>query len=93
MPALSSLSWGCLHDEFVFRRAMFALHLCHVQLFFDRNTPSQDIIMEYHAVPPEERAQDDKGNPLPWGYVYKECVTRHCRPWGRTNLCLYLFRR
>jgi hypothetical protein len=28
--------------------------------------------MEYHFVPPEERAKDDKGNLLPWGYVYKE---------------------
>lgn len=30
--------------------------------------------MEYHFVPPEERAKDDKGNLLPWGYVYKEYV-------------------
>jgi hypothetical protein len=30
--------------------------------------------MEYHFVPPEERAKDDKGNLLPWGYVYKEWV-------------------
>lgn len=28
--------------------------------------------MEYHAVPPEERARDEQGNLLPWGYVYKE---------------------
>lgn len=28
--------------------------------------------MEYHAVPPEERARDENGNLLPWGYVYKE---------------------
>lgn len=28
--------------------------------------------MEYHFVPPEERARDEKGNLLPWGYVYKE---------------------
>lgn len=37
--------------------------------------------MEYHFVPPEERARDEKGNILPWGYVYKEYVflylTRH----------------
>lgn len=30
--------------------------------------------MEYHFVPPEERARDEKGNLLPWGYVYKEYV-------------------
>lgn len=30
--------------------------------------------MEYHFVPFEERAKDEKGNVLPWGYVYKECV-------------------
>jgi hypothetical protein len=30
--------------------------------------------MEYHSVPPEERARDEKGNLLPWGYVYKEYV-------------------
>ncbi|KAF7715345.1 Uncharacterized protein PECH_001409 [Penicillium ucsense] len=28
--------------------------------------------MEYHAVPPEERARDENGNLLPWGYVYKD---------------------
>ncbi|KKZ59905.1 hypothetical protein EMCG_05291 [[Emmonsia] crescens] len=28
--------------------------------------------MEYHAVPLEERARDEKGNVLPWGYVYKD---------------------
>lgn len=28
--------------------------------------------MEYHFVPAEERAKDEKGNLLPWGYVYKE---------------------
>jgi hypothetical protein len=28
--------------------------------------------MEYHFVPPEERARDEKGNLLPWGYIYKE---------------------
>jgi hypothetical protein len=31
--------------------------------------------MEYHSVPPEERARDEKGNLLPWGYVYKEYVS------------------
>lgn len=30
--------------------------------------------MEYHSVPPEERARDEDGNLLPWGYVYKEYV-------------------
>ena len=30
--------------------------------------------MEYHFVPLEERAKDEKGNVLPWGYVYKEYV-------------------
>lgn len=30
------------------------------------------LAMEYHFVPPEERARDEKGNLLPWGYVYKE---------------------
>lgn len=29
-------------------------------------------IMEYHSVPVEERAKDEKGNLLPWGYMYKE---------------------
>lgn len=29
-------------------------------------------VMEYHSVPPEERARDEDGNLLPWGYVYKE---------------------
>jgi hypothetical protein len=33
------------------------------------------LIMEYHAVPPEERARDEQGNLLPWGYVYKEYVS------------------
>lgn len=33
--------------------------------------------MEYHSVPLEERAKDDKGNILPWGYVYKELVSQH----------------
>jgi hypothetical protein len=31
-----------------------------------------DLAMEYHAVPLEERARDEKGNILPWGYVFKE---------------------
>jgi hypothetical protein len=30
--------------------------------------------MEYHSVPLEERARDEDGNLLPWGYVYKEYV-------------------
>lgn len=30
------------------------------------------VAMEYHFVPVEERAKDEKGNLLPWGYVYKE---------------------
>lgn len=30
------------------------------------------LAMEYHSVPPEERARDEKGNLLPWGYVYQE---------------------
>ena len=33
--------------------------------------------MEYHFVPLEERARDEKGNILPWGYVYKELVVYH----------------
>ena len=37
-------------------------------------------IMEYHAVPPEERARDEKGNLLPWGYIYKECVNKVIAP-------------
>ncbi|RAL11046.1 uncharacterized protein BO97DRAFT_478889 [Aspergillus homomorphus CBS 101889] len=28
--------------------------------------------MEYHFVPPEERARNEKGEMLPWGYVYKD---------------------
>ncbi|KAF9884469.1 hypothetical protein FE257_001730 [Aspergillus nanangensis] len=36
--------------------------------------------MEYHFVPPEERAKDDKGNPLPWGYVYKDESRNPRRP-------------
>lgn len=31
-------------------------------------------VMEYHSVPLEERARDEDGNLLPWGYVYKEYV-------------------
>lgn len=37
-------------------------------------TTSPSTIMEYHSVPPEERARDEDGNLLPWGYVYKEYV-------------------
>lgn len=36
--------------------------------------------MEYHFVPPEERAKDDKGNLLPWGYVYKDESRNPRRP-------------
>lgn len=36
--------------------------------------------MEYHFVPPEERARDEKGNILPWGYVYKEYVFLYPTP-------------
>ncbi|KKK17238.1 hypothetical protein ARAM_005925 [Aspergillus rambellii] len=36
--------------------------------------------MEYHAVPLEERAKDDKGNILPWGYVYKDESRNPRRP-------------
>ncbi|KAI9044943.1 uncharacterized protein KD926_011116 [Aspergillus affinis] len=36
--------------------------------------------MEYHFVPPEERAKDDKGNLLPWGYVYKDEARNPRRP-------------
>ncbi|CAI7581450.1 unnamed protein product [Penicillium bialowiezense] len=36
--------------------------------------------MEYHAVPPEERARDEKGNLLPWGYVYKDEARNPRRP-------------
>lgn len=28
--------------------------------------------MEIHSVPPEERATDENGNLLPWGYIYAE---------------------
>jgi hypothetical protein len=31
--------------------------------------------MEVHSVPVEERAFDEKGNRLPWGYVYSEYVS------------------
>lgn len=37
--------------------------------------PVAATAMEYHSVPPEERARDEKGNLLPWGYVYKEYVS------------------
>ncbi|CAI7575620.1 unnamed protein product [Penicillium pancosmium] len=36
--------------------------------------------MEYHAVPPEERARDENGNLLPWGYVYKDETRNPRRP-------------
>ncbi|KAA8643407.1 hypothetical protein EYZ11_010119 [Aspergillus tanneri] len=36
--------------------------------------------MEYHFVPLEERAKDDKGNLLPWGYVYKDEARNPRRP-------------
>ncbi|QGA19536.1 hypothetical protein EYB26_007225 [Talaromyces marneffei] len=36
--------------------------------------------MEYHFVPQEERARDDKGNLLPWGYVYKDESRNPRRP-------------
>ncbi|KAL2820059.1 hypothetical protein BJX63DRAFT_428383 [Aspergillus granulosus] len=36
--------------------------------------------MEYHSVPLEERAKDDKGNILPWGYVYKDEARNPRRP-------------
>ncbi|EEH09383.1 conserved hypothetical protein [Histoplasma capsulatum G186AR] len=36
--------------------------------------------MEYHAVPLEERARDEKGNVLPWGYVYKDESRNPRRP-------------
>ncbi|KAJ5110072.1 hypothetical protein N7532_002717 [Penicillium argentinense] len=36
--------------------------------------------MEYHAVPPEERARDENGNMLPWGYIYKDESRNPRRP-------------
>ncbi|KAJ5670625.1 uncharacterized protein N7477_005988 [Penicillium maclennaniae] len=36
--------------------------------------------MEYHAVPPEERARDENGNLLPWGYIYKDESRNPRRP-------------
>ncbi|KAJ5263315.1 hypothetical protein N7478_010920 [Penicillium angulare] len=36
--------------------------------------------MEYHAVPVEERARDEHGNLLPWGYVYKDESRNPRRP-------------
>ncbi|BDD61641.1 hypothetical protein MPDQ_004544 [Monascus purpureus] len=36
--------------------------------------------MEYHFVPLEERAKDEKGNLLPWGYVYKDESRNPRRP-------------
>ncbi|KAJ5887506.1 hypothetical protein N7495_007547 [Penicillium taxi] len=36
--------------------------------------------MEYHAVPPEERARDENGNLLPWGYLYKDESRNPRRP-------------
>ncbi|KAJ6179828.1 hypothetical protein N7519_010289 [Penicillium mononematosum] len=37
-------------------------------------------VMEYHSVPPEERARDEDGNLLPWGYVYKDESRNPRRP-------------
>ncbi|KAJ5249140.1 hypothetical protein N7468_000591 [Penicillium chermesinum] len=36
--------------------------------------------MEYHAVPIDERARDEQGNLLPWGYVYKDESRNPRRP-------------
>ncbi|EER29870.1 hypothetical protein D8B26_007119 [Coccidioides posadasii str. Silveira] len=36
--------------------------------------------MEYHSVPPEERARGPKGNLLPFGYVYKDESRNPRRP-------------
>ncbi|EZF31019.1 nucleoporin [Trichophyton mentagrophytes] len=36
--------------------------------------------MEYHSVPLEERAKDEKGNTLPWGYLYKDESRNPRRP-------------
>ncbi|CAP99619.1 Pc22g23310 [Penicillium rubens Wisconsin 54-1255] len=36
--------------------------------------------MEYHSVPLEERARDEDGNLLPWGYVYKDESRNPRRP-------------
>ncbi|EFQ97165.1 hypothetical protein MGYG_00208 [Nannizzia gypsea CBS 118893] len=36
--------------------------------------------MEYHSVPLEERAKDEKGNTLPWGYIYKDESRNPRRP-------------
>ncbi|KAI9367049.1 hypothetical protein BJX61DRAFT_360093 [Aspergillus egyptiacus] len=36
--------------------------------------------MEYHAVPLDERAKDEKGNTLPWGYIYKDESRNPRRP-------------
>ena len=35
--------------------------------------------MEVHSVLPEERARDENGKPLPWGYRYLEYV--RVLPW------------
>jgi hypothetical protein len=44
--------------------------------FFQLRDCILSTAMEYHSVPPEERARDEDGNLLPWGYVYKEYVQR-----------------
>ncbi|RDW72574.1 uncharacterized protein DSM5745_07746 [Aspergillus mulundensis] len=53
--------------------------------YFNPNNQQNSIAvtaakMEYHSVPLEERAKDDKGNTLPWGYVYKDESRNPRRP-------------
>lgn len=50
----------------------FQISLSLLQLLIARYPCGVSFTMEYHAVPPEERARDEQGNLLPWGYVYKE---------------------
>lgn len=67
---------------FPFTLHTFSLALPFSSPFFSRSYPVSSypvafglrVAMEYHFVPPEERARDEKGNLLPWGYVYKEYV-------------------
>lgn len=55
-----------------FLRALLLSSYRSIRLTLASLSFSRLTTMEYHFVPQEERARDDKGNLLPWGYVYKE---------------------
>lgn len=60
-----------LHPWRIFTSTFSELSHIHEYSLFLRFFAAR-FAMEYHAVPPEERARDEKGNLLPWGYIYKE---------------------